>query len=453
MSAASDLATPPSTTSGDRLPGPKGTPWLGVFPWFARDPLGFLNHMARRHGDVVQYTFAGHRVVQLNHPDAIERLLVGSHKHLVKDEVTRTLSLMLGKGLVTSEGAHWKRQRRLAAPSFARRHVDGYGDRMVELAIDWAEALTDGSTVDVHHETLGLTRDIVLVCLFGMDPGPEHDIAEAIEQFMGEFLAEAQGWRKALPKGVWTPGRGRIAQAKAVIDAKVLGFIEAARQRDEGDDVIHRLLAARDDDGEPMSTEQLRDEVVTFFTAGHETTAIALTHLLDQLGRHPEVQARLEEEVDRVLDGAPPSVAALEDLPYTKAVVHEVLRLIPPVWAIGREAIAPFELDGHRYEVGTEFFLAQWVVQHDPRWFPRPWAFAPERWLDAPAIPKLAWMPFGGGARVCIGNHFALLELQLVLAVLAQRRRFGVVDWRPLRLEPTVTLRPRDPVRMRVERR
>ncbi len=436
-----------------RPPGPRGTPWLGPFPWFARDPLGFLSHMARRYGDTVAYSFAGHPVVQLNHPDDIERLLVGSHKHLVKDQVTQALSVMLGQGLVTSEGELWKRQRRLAAPSFAKKHVDGYGERMVDLAVAWVDGLVPGRRVDVHHEVLGLTRDIVLVCLFGTDPGPEQDIAEPIEMFMGEFLSEAQGWRKALPQGVWTPGRGRIRTARSRIDEKVYGFIDAARARSEGDDVIHRLLAARDEDGQPMSVQQLRDEVITFFTAGHETTAIALTHLLDQLGRHPEVRERLEEEVDRVLDGERPSVAALAELPYTRAVVREVLRLLPPVWAIGRQAIADVELNGFVFPEGTEFFLAQWVVQHDARWFPRPWAFAPERWLDEPSLPKLAWMPFGSGARICIGNHFAMMELELVLAVLAQRRRFRVVDWRPLRLEPTVTLRPRDAVQMQVEAR
>jgi len=438
------------------IPGPRGWPWLGVFPWFASDPLGFLIHMQRRYGDTVAYPVAGHRVIQLNHPETIDKLLVGSHKHLVKDEVTRTLKLMLGEGLVTSEGSHWKRQRRLAAPSFAKRHVDGYGERMVDLAIRWADGLHDGAVVDVHREALDVTRDIVLVCLFGMEAGPEHDIGQAIEQFMGEFLTEAQGWRRALPQGVWTPGRGRIQTARGAIDEKVFGFIDAAKARDGGDDVIHRLLAARDEDGQPMSTEQLRDEVVTFFTAGHETTAVALTHLLDQLARHPDVRERLEEEVDRVLDGARPSVDRLPDLPYVRAVVHELLRLVPPVWAIGREAIADFELDGHRYQVGDEFFLAQWSVQHDARWFPSPWAFRPERWLDEEAVsrlPKLAWMPFGGGARICIGNHFALLELQLVVAVLAQRARFELVDWRPLRLEPTITLRPRDPVTMRLDRR
>ncbi len=152
-----------------------------------------------------------------------------------------------------------------------------------------------------------------------MEAGPEHDISHAIEQFMSEFLAEAQGWRKALPERVWTPGRGRIQQARAAIDEKVLGFIDAAKARDDGDDVIHRLLAARDDDGQLMSTEQLRDEVVTFFTAGHETTAVALTHMVDQLARHPDVQARLEEEVDRVLDGGRPSVDRLQELPYGSA--------------------------------------------------------------------------------------------------------------------------------------
>lgn len=419
---------------------------------FARDPLGFLSRMAATYGDIVEYRFAGRRVVQLNHPDAVESLLVGENRHLIKDEVTRGLSMMLGQGLVTSEGAHWKRQRKLAAPSFTRRHVDGYGDAMARLTEDWVRSLPTDRPIDVHHAALELTRDIVLVCLFGTRPGPDQDIAGAIEVFMAEFQTEAQGWRRALPKAVWTPGRARVARARAEIDAVVAGFVAEARARGEGDDVICRLLAARDDDGAPMDAGQLRDEVVTFFTAGHETTAIALTHLLDQLGRHAPVRARLEAEVEAVLGGRRPTVADLAELPYVEAVVKEVLRLLPPVWAMGREATAEVEVEGYRFEAGTQFFMAQWVVQHDPRWFPSPWAFQPERWLTSDVkLPKLAWSPFGGGARICIGNHFALLELQLALAVIAQSARFRLVDWRPLRLEPTVTLRPRDPVPMWVE--
>jgi len=437
------------------LPGPRGLPYVGVFPSFAADPLGFLLRMWRSYGDRVAYRFAGRRVIQLSHPDDVDHMLLRAHPHLIKDEVTRGLSMMLGQGLVTSEGAVWKRQRRLAAPSFTKRHVDAYADTMTEVATQWADAQADGAAVEVHHEMLELSRDIVLRCLFGARPGPDYDISGPMDQFLEEFRHEAQGVRRVLPRRIPTPGRRRIERARRAIDAVVAELVDQARARGDGDDVLCRLLAARDDDGAPMAPEQLRDEVVTFFTAGHETTAIALTQALDLLGRNGEARARLEAEVDEVLDGRPPTADDLQQLPYARAVVREVLRMRSPVWAIGREVIDEVELAGQRFGRGTQLFVSQWVLHHDPRWYPDPWAFRPERWLGdlEQQLPRGAFLPFGGGPRVCIGNHFALLETTLALVVFAQRLRLQLLDWRPIRLEPTVTLRPRDPVPMRIQRR
>jgi len=437
------------------LPGPRGLPFVGVFPAYAADPLGFLLRMWRTFGDRVSYRFAGRRVVQLSHPDDVDGMLLRAHPHLIKDEVTRGLSMMLGKGLVTSEGALWKRQRRLAAPSFTKRQVGGYAEVMVEEAARWADAVPRGRRIDVHEAMLELSRDIVLRCLFGAAPGPTHDVSGPMHTFLDEFRYEAQGVRRVLPRSVPTPGRRRIDRARRQIDAVVADLVAMARDRGDGDDVLCRLLAARDDEGHEMSPEQLRDEVVTFFTAGHETTAIALTQALDLLARYPLARERLEAEVDAVLGGDPPSVERLDELPWASAVVHEALRLRSPVWAVGREVVDEVELAGARFDPGTQLFVSQWVVHHDPRWYPEPWAFQPERWLDGLArrLPRGAFLPFGGGPRVCIGNHFALLETTLALVVFAQRIRMRLQDWRPIRLEPTVTLRPRDPVWMTAERR
>mgnify|MGYP000309265427 FL=1 len=439
----------------DALPGPRGLPVLGVFPSFAANPLGFLLAMARRYGDRVAYPFAGRQVVQLSNPDDIDHVLLRAHPHLIKDEVTAVLAIMLGQGLVTSEGAVWKRQRKLAAPSFTARHVDAYGQAMVEVATAWADQQVDGATVDVHHEMLDVSRDIVLRCLFGVDPAPGYDISGPLHVFLEEFQGESQGLRRVLPSAIPTPGRRRIAAARKEIDAVVAELVTQAKARGDGDDVLCRLLAARDDDGRPMAAEQLRDEVVTFFTAGHETTAIALTQTFDLLGRSGPALARLQAEIDDVLGGRPPTVESLAELPYTRAVVNESLRLRGPIWAIGREVVDEVRLGDVRFAPGTQLFIPQWVVHHDPRWYPAPWAFRPERWLDglAKRLPRAAFLPFGGGPRVCIGNHFALLETTLALVVLTQRLRLRLTDWRPPRLEPTVTLRPVDPVRMRVERR
>ncbi len=439
-------------------PGPSGWPLIGVLPGFARDALGFLEEVRAQHGPLTTFRFGRFQMWLVTEPADVEALLVRSARSLHKDHMYEALKPLLGQGLVTSEDDLWRRQRKLAAPSFQPRQIRGYAATMVERAEAFAAALPDGAERDLRHEMMALTMDIVLETLFGS--GGDLDraaITESIETFMVDgFAVESQGWRAILPAWVPTPGRARVTRAIARLDAEMLPLIEARRASgEERDDLLGRLLTARDEDGSSMSDRQVRDEVVTLFVAGHETTALALLFSFILLSEHPAARERLEAEVDAVLGDRPPRLEDLEHLPFCAAVVHEAMRLYPPAWVIAREAMEDIEIGGHVMRRGDQIMVAPWLSHRDPRYFPEPLAFEPERWLGdlEKRLPRMAYLPFGGGPRVCIGNHFALMEIRLVLAALTRRLRFDWSGAPPLTLAPSVTLRTRDPIRVHVHRR
>lgn len=444
------VATPPAG-----LPGPRGLPLVGSLLPFARDPLGFLIDL-QRYGDLAACWLVELPVVQVSHPEAVEEVLVRHARVMHKDRIYELLRPLLGNGLVTAEDETWKRHRRLAAPSFTPKQVAGYAATMVDATREWAEAQADGHRLDVHHELMGLTQRIVLRTLFGADLADDGGAAvgRAIETVMEAFVSEAQGAGRLIPGFVPTPSRRRSAEAIAELDRVIYGLVAARRAAGPGDDLLSRLLAARDDAGAGFSDAELRDEAVTLFVAGHETTALALTFALLLLGEHPQVERTLAAEVRAVLGDRPAEAADLGRLPYTAAVIKEAMRVLPPVWAIGREATEDVEVSGVRIARGTQLLISPWVLHRDPRWFDAPEVFRPERWLEGleERLPRMAWLPFGGGPRVCIGNHFAMLEAVLVLATLAQTAWPRTTGPRP-RLLPSITLRPRDPVPAVVERR
>jgi cytochrome P450 len=304
---------------------------------------------------------------------------------------------------------------------------------------------------------MGVTMRIVAETLFGADVSGAVDriggvISELMEAF-GRILGLAARFQP--PQWVPTPANRRLRAASRKVDELILGIIEA-RRRDAGGPERHDLLAllihARDEDGGKMTDEQVRDEAVTLFLAGHETTALVLTYSLYLLATHPESQTRLADELAGVLDGRTPSLADLEHLAYTDAVIRESMRLYPPAWAIAREALTEVEIGGWRFPKGAEFVTSPWVVHRDPKNFDEPNAFKPERWLGdlAQRLPRFAYFPFGGGPRVCIGNRFAIMEATLVLVVALQRFRFEATPETELTLLPSVTLRPRNGLRLRL---
>jgi cytochrome P450 len=372
-----------------------------------------------------------------------------------KDALYQRLKNILGEGLVTSEGALWKRQRKIAAKPFGKRQVDSYATEMVRLTRAWCRRQADGDVIEINEEMMGITQEIVLRCLFGTDfVGDTERAGECLHLYMNDYMSEIFGLRRLLPR--WVPTAGRLASNRysEEMDQIVLSMIAAKRAVDtrDADDVLSRLIAAAEDGGVEMSDRQLRDEAVTFFAAGHETTALTLTYAYHLLSCHPDTQARLVREVSEVLEGAPVTASSARQLPFTRAVVQESMRCYPPVWAIGREPQEDIEIGPYAIPAGTQLLLSQWVMHHDPRWFPDPWAFAPQRWMDGleERLPRFAYFPFGGGPRVCIGNHFGMLEAIVMLVTVAQHWRFEKTSDTPLPLNPSVTLRPGRPVHLTV---
>ena len=437
-------------------PGPRGVPLLGSLPALSRDLLGFLIEM-RDYGDVSFARFGTAPSYMLNQPALIEELLVGRHRECVKDAGTRELIPLIGHGLVTSEGDFWRRQRKLASGPLQPKHITAYADTMVDCASRAFSALRDGEVRDISVDLGHLTLEIVGKTLLGVDARADADrIRAALDASMDYFEMQLLTVHAVLPKWVPTPGRLRFHKAVKEVDAIVYGIIDRCRaQAGEADHLLARLLRARDEEGEAMTDAQLRDEAVTMLLAGHETTALALCFAAYLLSENPACAARLRDEVDSHLGVRAATMADLSKLPYLDALVREVLRLYPPAYLVGREVVREFEVGGYTLPVGAQVMASPYTLQRDPRFFPEPERFMPERWLDssAPAPPRYAYIPFGGGPRVCIGNHFATMEIALVLATLMQQIEFTVAPDYRLVLSPVVTMRIRDNLRVTVKRR
>lgn len=434
-------------------PGPRGLPLLGSGHRMIFDPLEFLLEVSREHGDIVHFRLPGQRIYLLNRPSAIDDALRNEAEHLMKDAFTRQLSVVLGNGLLTSEGTFWRRQRRLAQPAFHHQRVRQYADAMVRQAERTVASFELGEVRDIHKDMMRLTLDVVAETLFGTDV---RLVSEQIGTAVDAFTKRFSGFRVFLPLSIPTPGNRRFRRSLRQLDEIVYAIIRERRERhQETSDLLSMLLAAATEEGGGMSDKQLRDEVMTLLLAGHETTALVLSFASYLLALHPRVEEELVAEIARVLGDRPATAADLPSLTYAEAVIRESMRLYPPAWAIGREARSRCRIGGYDVEPGTQLWIAQWVLHRDPQYFPNPERFEPERWTDdfVKQLPRSAYLPFGGGPRVCIGNAFAMMEAVLLLVTIARKVRLRLVSDRPLRLLPAVTLRPKDGIVVRVEAR
>lgn len=436
-------------------PGPKGR-WLrGSLPEFRRDILGFFTRCAREYGDYVAYRLGPRHLLQINDPAGIEDVLVTQARNFIKHFALRMNTLLLGRGLLTSDGGLWLRQRRLIQPAFQRGRVTAYGDIMTaftdRLVRDWQP----GSVRDLHADMMQLTLEIVAKTLFGADIREEaQDVGTALETALDSFLGRLRRlW--PLPRWLPTPGNLRVKRAARRLDEVVFGMIRQHRQNGQtSGDLLSMLLEAQDpeDDGH-MTDQQVRDEALTLLLAGHETTALALTWTWYLLAQHPQVEAQLLAELQTVLKGRLPTVADLPRLRYTEQVISEGMRIYPPVYVIGREALRDCVVGGYRCPAGWTVMMPQWVLHRDPRFFPEPEVFRPERWTEAMTrqLPKCAYFPFGGGPRLCIGNFFAMQEAVLILATMAQKVHCSLVPGQTIEPWPSMTLRPRYGLRMQID--
>lgn len=439
-------------------PGPKGNFLLGSAMDLAHDWPGFSGRCARDYGDIVLYRFLRVPICQLTHPDDIEAVLVQNASNFHKSRDYLALEFILGRGLLTNEGHSWQTQRQLIQPAFRHENISAYARIMADSAAAHLSRWRDRQTCNLHHEMADLTLDIVTKSLFGSKLS--HDtraIGTEVAAVMERFFSQA-ALSFLLPDGFPIPKSPRLLRSRRHLNRVIFSIIRDRRASPApATDLLQTLLTAADDEGVRMDDVQLRDEIMTLFLAGHETTANALTWTWYLLAQNPTVEHTLHAELDRVLDGRAPTLADLPHLAYTEMVVKESMRLFPPAWGIGRRALREFDLHGYHIAKGTNVFIMQWLTHRDPRFFPEPLRFDPERWRSDPIrsglLPRFSYFPFGGGPRVCIGAGFAMMESTLLLATIAQRYRFTLLPTPPVVPFFSVTLRPKHGVPVRIEAR
>jgi cytochrome P450 len=458
MNPAQDLPLKPAKGARAPLPpGPKGHPILGVMREFNRDSLSFIMR-CREYGDVVSARFLYVPAYFIYHPADIEEILSTNARNFRKSMSLRSnfFQRLVGNGLVTSEGDFWRRQRRLAQPAFHRQRISSYGEVMVDYATRTIDKWRPGETRDIHPDMMRLTLEIVVKTLFDADVSADADkVGRILSELVKPFASQAT-LKWILDNRLPTPAHRRFHRAVGEIDKVIYRIIAERRNSgyDQGD-LLSMLLQAHDDDGSQMTDSQLRDEVMTIFLAGHETTALALSWGWYLLATNPEVEKGFHAELDEVLAGRLPDVSDLPRLRYTEMIVKETLRLYPPAYAVGREPIEECEIGGYRVPRHTQIFAFQWATHRDPRYFENPDLFDPDRWTAefSDKLPKYAYFPFGGGPRQCIGNYFAMMEIILLLATIGRRFKFSLAPDQKVEVWPAMSLRPKNGIKMVISER
>jgi cytochrome P450 len=432
------------------VPGPKpvkgflDTVRFGIN--FSRRSMQLFREWFAQYGDTVALRVGDFTQVMILNPDDVHEVLVAQASKFQKDagytDTKVGLARFLGNGLITSNGDFWRRQRKLAAPAMHARRIASYADTMVNFTEQMLTTWRDNQMIDANAAMKKLTMEIVAKCLFNTEVGHE---AERVHETL-EAIQDASSGFSLIPPWVPTPKELRARRARKELDEMIYKMIRERRAtgEDKGD-LLSMLLLARDEDGSMMNELQARDEAVSMFLAGHETTANLLTWTFSLLAQYPEVEAKLHAEVDQVLQGRAATLEDLKKLPYTEMVIKEALRMYPPAWVISREATTEVELGGYHYPKGTVFGVGIYYIHRDPRNFPQPDVFDPERFTpeNEAKIPKFAYIPFGDGPRICIGFMFAQMEAALLLATIAARYRLEIKPGYKVEMHPRLTLNVR----------
>jgi len=428
------------------------------FLWKRRKLLGFLEEVARWEGDRADIRIGRQTITVLKHPALVQQLLVGCAGQIAKGRSAerKRFFAFLGDGVLNTEGEVHRRQRRLVLPAFHRSRLGGYGAVMTATTLRLTAGWREGETREISAEMMALTLAVVGRALFST-PEAEGGAGNAIARGFSDMVGHLNGL--IFPGATWLlrtplPFARRLRRAQAALDERVYRLIgERRRAGTDTGDLLSTLLLAEDAErpGERLSDLEVRDQMMTLFFAGQETTANVLIWIWWLLAKHPGVEARLHAELDQVLGSRDAGFEDVPLLPYTSQIVSETLRLYPPVWTMGRQALADLDLGGSVVPQGALILASQWLLDHDPRWFPRPGEFQPERWTPEfrGALPRFAYFPFGGGPRSCIGESFAWTDIVLVVATLATRWRFRVPAGAPeVRPFPRISLGPDRPVRL-----
>ena len=434
-----------------RPPGPPPRFLVGHFPLLGHDPLAVFTRWARDFGDMFYYRAGWIHVYFLNHPDLIESVLISQSQNFAKDKVIQNSRWFLGQGLLTSEGSEWRRQRRLCQPAFHRERLSSYGQTMGAYTEEMLTTWSEGESRDIHQEMMRLTMRIVAKVLFSVEVSED---AQKVATSLNLLMRHTSGLRMIMPpplRHLPLPALVRVKRAVRELDEIVNRIIRERRTSgaDTGD-LLSMLMEARDEDGSVMTDRQLRDEIMTFLLAGHETTAVSLSWTWYLLSQHPEAARKLHRELRDVLGGRTPQLEDMVRLPYTDRVVKESMRLYPPAWSLARTTAKEMEVGGYLLPVGANVVMSPWIMHRDPRFFENPERFDPDRWAVeiAQRLPRFAYFPFGGGPRLCIGASFAMMEANLLLATIAQRFQLSLVPGHPVVPQPGITLRPRHGIQM-----
>jgi cytochrome P450 len=430
--------------------------WFAFRKFRPANPILLFQHLTREYGDIAHYKIGWHHIVFLNHPDYIREVLVVQNDNFIKERTVQRTKMLLGQGMITAEGAQHRTQRQVAQPAFHRQRIPEYAGVMVQEAATLRDRWRDGEQRDVAIDMMHLTLNVVAQTLFATDLREEVDeLADAINRIMGLY-----NFLVMLPAAEWLvhvrpPGLAAFVRARKRIDAVVYRMIAAHRKLGARDGSLLELMLAASPDKSAASEQSLRDQVITIFLAGYETVANALSWTWYLLSQNPDCERRFHDEIDRELQGRLPTFDDVPRLRYVEMVLAESLRLFPPAWAMGRYARADFQLGEYVLPAKTTVLISQFITHRDPRFFPDPLRFHPERFTpEAKAHrSKLTYFPFGAGVRQCIGESFAWMEGVLLLATIAQKWRLKLVAGHPVEPEPLITLRPKHGMLMHLERR
>jgi len=441
---------------GKDIPMIKGDFLLGSLRYYKKDPIAFFKKNTEEQGDIWRFHVAGRQFIFVNHPDYIKPVLQENHRNYIKSAGYRKLKALLGDGLFTSEGDYWLKQRRLAAPAFHKKRIDAYAEIMANytetMLNRWDGAFQEGQTIDIHKEMVEVTLKIVTDTLMAIRVEEEVQAIEKYFPFALNFM-ERRVIAGISPPLKWPlPSHNKFRDAVGRMDAIVNRLIDERRASGEDrGDLLSMFMQVKDEDtGEGMSDQQLRDEMLTFFLAGHETSAVTASWTLYLLDKYPEAEQKLRHEIDTVLQGRRPTLDDFKNMPYLRYVINESMRIISPIWAIAREAVAEDVIGGYQVNKGDSVIISSYLTHLKEDIFENANTFNPDRWADGfeKKLPKFAYFPFGGGPRLCIGYQFAILEMQVILSMVLQKYRFSLVE--EPEYEFSLTLRPKHGVHMKV---
>jgi cytochrome P450 len=438
--------------------GPKGVPILGNLIDLSKDTLGFLQRSANEYGDVVALQLGKFPTLLITESDLVEQVLLKKHTDFMKNRVFwRQLKALMGNGILTAEGAEWQRQRKVAAPAFATHPLQKYASHMAQFADTEVALWKSGQTLDINQAAMDVTLRVAAQTLLGVDVQEDLPRMELAARWVNDEVAARFSRPFEIPDYVPLPGHIRYMRGVKIVDEIVYRSIsEHKAGRIVSDGFLAQLMQARDENGEPLSTVQLRDQVMNMFLAGYETTALTIGWALLLLGKYRDIQAEIAEEIKTVVGDRTLTFEDLSNLPKLERATIESTRLYPAAWGVGREAIRDTSIGDYDVPKGTTMIMSSWVTQRRPDYFEDPLAFKPERWTAEfrKKLPRFAYYPFGGGPRICIGNRFAMMEAMLMLATMI--RRFDVECLTPeeeVKLVASVTLRPKDGIRVKLHER